>query len=280
MTDSNVLEADYFQEFLGDWVNLLGHQKAAYRILTELYTPQTIMETGMSRVILGWYMRFDAFASLLSGFEMVLDRKWLSYSQDFCQQQTMREPTSLMWKVELCFAQLRLTAMDMSTIFAKNGKGEFTHDQFVKENNAVWERIVAWKNQLDPALQDSRYLITDFSDAPAISPDDIVSPYTPGLLYGGPLWVMNLALVDWYAVNVMHQYQTSLTMETQPNRELVLTSYACCQLYEAMELWPGSPPGTIMALQASLGIACLFLPRDQKHSMWARRKLAMVEANG
>ena len=49
-----VLRADCRQEFLGDWVNLLGHQRAAYEILTELYTPQSIMDSGMTRIMLGW----------------------------------------------------------------------------------------------------------------------------------------------------------------------------------------------------------------------------------
>jgi hypothetical protein len=268
------------QEFLGDWVNLLGHQKAAYEIITELYAPQTIMDSGMTRIILAWYMRFDAFASLMSGFEMVLDRKWLSCSQDFFHQQTLREPSNVVWKIELAFAQLRVMAMDMSTIFAKKGKGEFTHDQFMKENEALRERLVSWKTNIDPALEDSRYLITDFTNAPPLDPDDIVNPYTPGVIYSGSLWPMNLCLVDWNSIKVMHGYQTSLILNTSPNRDLVLAAYTSCQLVEAVELWPGSPPGTLLALQASLGIACLFLPRDQKHAMWARRKLAKIEANG
>lgn len=78
----------------------------------------------------------------------------------------------------------------------------------------------------------------------------------------------------------MHKYQTALTLETPPSAELGMKAYATCQLYEALEYWPHSPPGTVLACQASLGIACLFLPRDKKHSMWARRKLATIESNG
>lgn len=78
----------------------------------------------------------------------------------------------------------------------------------------------------------------------------------------------------------MHQYQTALTLKTQPSVELEKKAFATCQLYEALEYWPHSPPGTILAIQASLGIACLFLPRDETHSMWARRKLATIESNG
>src|ERR1700709_705736 len=103
------------------------------------------MESGMTRLMLGWYMRFDAFASLMSGFEMVLDRKWMGYAQDFLYQQTLREPGNLVWKLEFVFAQLRLIAMDMSTIFAKNRKGEFTDDQFTKENEVLRQRLISWR---------------------------------------------------------------------------------------------------------------------------------------
>jgi hypothetical protein len=133
---------------------------------------------------------------------------------------------------------------------------------------------------MDPSLQDSRYLVTDFSGAPAFDPDDIVNPYMPGVIYGGPLWVMNVAAIDWHSISLMHLYQTALTIKTQPSRELCLKAYASCQLFESVELWPGSPPGTVLALQSSLGISCSFLPRDQRHSMWARRKLATIESNG
>lgn len=61
---------------------------------------------------------------------------------------------------------------------------------------------------------------------------------------------------------------------------MVWQSFACAQLFETVELYHESPPGTILALQASLGIACLFLPRDEAHAMWARRKLATIESHG
>jgi hypothetical protein len=79
---------------------------------------------------------------------------------------------------------------------------------------------------------------------------------------------------------VMHHYQTSLTMKALPTREPLLAAYVSYQLVEAVECWPGSPPGTLLAMQASLGVALLCLPRDQKHAMWSRRKLAKIETNG
>lgn len=126
----------------------------------------------------------------------------------------------------------------------------------------------------------SRYAIVDFGDALPHDPNDIVNPYIPGVLFDGPLWAMNIASLDWQSVDLMHRYQTSMITKTQPDIEVVRKAYESCQLFEAMELSPSSPPGTILACQASLGISCLFLPRDEKHAMWARRKLALIERNG
>ena len=238
------------------------------------------MQTEMSRVILAWYMRFDVFAGVIGGFETALSREWYSYTQEFFEQQVAREPANLKWKIESVIAQSRLVAMDMTLLFAKKGKGEISDIQFIDENKVIGKRIEEWKTKMDPALQDSRFLVTDFTNTRPLDPDNIVDPYIPGTLYHGPLFAMNLAMIDWYSIDITHQYQTALILKTQPSEFLRFKSYAICQLFEALEFWPGSPPGTIIACQANLGIACLFLPRSGKYAMWGRQKLATIESNG
>lgn len=154
------------------------------------------MQDGMTRLILGWYMRFDVFAGLMAGFETVLSREWFSYARDFFQQQVEKEPEKLDWRIELAIAQHRLIATDMSLLFAKAGRGEISHDDFVSENEIIGRRITEWKSNMDPALQDSRYLVTNFSGARPVNADDIVDPYIPGKIYSGPLYVMNVATID------------------------------------------------------------------------------------
>jgi hypothetical protein len=238
------------------------------------------MQDDMSRTILAWYMRFDVFAALMGGFETVLSREWFSSAHDFFQRQIKSEPTVLKWKIEAALAQHRLCSTDMSLLFAKMGKGELSPDQFHRENAEIGRQIKAWKIKLDPALQDKRFAVTDFTGARPRDPNSIVDPYLPGIIYDGPLRVMNVATIDWLSIDIMHQYQTALTMQTEPSAELQQKAYTTCQLFEALECWPGSLPGTVLACQASLGIACLFLPRDDRHSMWARRKLAKIESYG
>jgi hypothetical protein len=258
----------------------LGHQKAAYEILTELYTPETVMESQLTRMIFGWYARFDVYAGLMGGFETVLSREWFSSSQDYFTRRILEEPNNVNWKIEKALSSLRLIGMNMSILFAKKGKGEISHEQFLVENETLAKRISDWRDKMDPALQDPRWRVTDFSGAPPFDPNDIVDPYIPGTLYHGPLWSMSKAMIDWYSADLMHKYQTALTLQSQPSKELAMGAYAMCQLFEAVEYWPGSPKGSIIACQASLAIACLFLPRDKQHSMWCRRKLAVIESLG
>ncbi|TVY80692.1 Transcriptional regulatory protein moc3 [Lachnellula suecica] len=160
-----ILQLATIEEFLGDWINLLGHQKAAYQILTQLYTPQTIMQSGVSRIILPWYIRFDVFAGLMGGFETVLSREWFSSAYEFFRERIKAEPANLKWKIEAAFAQHRLCAMDMSLLFAKMGKGELSLDQFMSENAEIGSQIGEWKSKIDLALLDKRYAVTDFSGA-------------------------------------------------------------------------------------------------------------------
>lgn len=261
-------------------MNLLGHQKAAYEILVELCSPQTVMNSALTRIILAWYSRFDVFAGLMGGFETVLSREWFSNAQKYLEAQAIAEPTDINWKIEERSASTRLIAMDMSIVFARKSKGEISHEQFLAENETVRIRLREWYEKMDPALKDQRHDVTDFTGAPPPRADDIVDPYQKGVLKQGPIWSMNVCTIAWYSIDLMHRYQTSLTLGVPPGPEMSKIAYAACQLFEAIEYWPGAPKGAIMTCQASLGIATLFLPRDEKHNMWCRRKLAHIESNG
>lgn len=231
-------------------------------------------------MVLGWYARFDVMAGLMAGYETVLPREWFSNILDFFHEQSLKEPDNLNWKLEAACADIRLIAMDMSIVFSRMGKGETSFERFMMDNEMVSQRLSDWYEKMDPALRDTKYLVADFSGARKLRDDDIVDPYTSGILYQGPLWTINLCMIDWYSIDLMHRYQTAMTLQQQPSMELGMKSYACCQLFEAIEFWPQSPKGSVVGCQAGLGIASLFLPRDEKHNMWCRRKLATIETEG
>jgi len=238
------------------------------------------METELTRVVLGWYCRFDVFAGLMGGLETVLSRDWFTWPSEYFSRRIKEEPDNILWKVDGSIATIRLLGMEVSILFAKMGKGGISLDEFLVENEKLAKKIEDWETTLDPALQNPKYRVTDFTGARPVDPDDIVDPYEPGILLQGPLWSMNICRLDWISVNLIHRYQTAQVLQTQPTREMAFLAYKCCQLFEAVEYWPGSPKGSVLGCQASLGICSLMLPRDSRHMMWCRKKLAVVESNG
>jgi hypothetical protein len=263
---------------LGEWVNLIGHQKAAFQILTELFTPKTIMETELQRVVISWYTRFDVIAGLLSGSEMVLGREWFQSCHQYYVQCTKLDPNDLGWKIEEKQADIRLLALDMALLIAKRTKGSITLEDFMQEDALLSQRIAAWYNELDPRLRDPAYEVKLEGER---EPWDAVNPFEPGLLLGGPLWSVNFLLLDWQSVDLMHRYQTALALQQPPaSNELEAIAMRSCMMIEAMERWPKSPKGTMIESQASLAINSLFFPKDFNHTMWLRRKYAAVECQG
>ncbi|KAI4283469.1 MAG: hypothetical protein L6R38_002111 [Xanthoria sp. 2 TBL-2021] len=275
-----ILQLATIEEYLGDWVNLLGHQKAAYRLLTELYSVDSITDNELRRKVLSWYSRFDLFAGFMSGCEPVLGREWLAAHKNYYTEQAAKHPESIDYKLELASANHRLVAIDMAMLFAKLSRRAITVEQFQRDNELLAVRIQNLREELEPLLSYDRYIIKSFEGAPERDEEDIVDPYRPGGLRQGPLWAVNFLMVDWLGTSIMHTYQTALILQKQPPPGLANLALEVCRLFEAIQYWPGSAPGSILSAQAGLGIAVVFLPKDDRHTMWCRKKLAAVESQG
>ncbi|KAL8775359.1 MAG: hypothetical protein Q9209_000367 [Squamulea sp. 1 TL-2023] len=275
-----ILQLATIEEYLGDWPNLLGHQKAAYSMLTELYSVDTITENELRRKVLAWYSRFDLFAAFMSGDETALGREWFVASERYHSEQAVQHPESTERKLEAAVAIHRLVAIDMVVLFAKMPHGAITFEQCQRENQLLAARIRNMREDLEPFLSDDRYVVASFEGAPERDDYDIVDPYQPGGLRQGPHWPINFLLLDWLGTSLMHTYQTALILQQQPPPDLLQLALEICRLFEAIQYWPGSIPGSMLSAQAALGIAVVFLPKDERHTTWCRRKLAAVESQG
>ena len=212
--------------------------------------------------------------------ESLTGRDWFCAADDYYRGQLLLSPEDLDLKIESAVASHRLMAMDMAMLFAKLPRGEISLADFVRDNQLIAARINSWMEPLDPLLSDKKYLVTCFDGARDRDEDDIVDPYMAEGLYGGDLWVANFMILDWTAMKMMHKYQTALMLRQEPPPELGGLALEICRLFEAIEYWPESPPEAILSAHASIGLATLHLPKDEKHIMWCRRKLAKVEGMG
>ena len=274
-----VLQLTTFEEYLGDWVNLVGHHRAAHYMLLELYTPENIMETEVTRQILSWYARFDVVAGLMAGNETVLDRRWYTACSQFFEDRIDTEDVDVDYSLQYIIAQNRLIGMDIAALFSKLAKGSIDMDTFRKENAGISERLETLKSRIEK-LNDEYYTVTEFPYAVPLTNEDIVNPYVPGGLFRDTFWPLNYAWCDWYGIYQMHQYQTSLALGQDIPTELEQISLEECRIYEAIERYPDAPPGSSLAAHTSLALASVFLKKDDRHIMWARKKLARVERMG
>jgi hypothetical protein len=279
-----VLQLAIFEEYLGDWVNLVGHHRAALTMTRDMYTPETIQHTEAGRRIFSWVARLDVMVGLMGGGETSLDRPWFESNEAYYHSQVDNDPESDL-DVENMLAYFvaanRLIGTDLAAMFARFAKGEIGIETFHHENSAINGRVSRMKQQIQ-ALNDDYYRVYEFPVAKShpLNAEDIVNPYVPGGLFKDAFWPMNFMWVDWYSMELLMKYQTAVMLRQPMPPELERISLEQCRIYEAIERYPEAPAGSVLAAHAPLGLATVFLKKDPRHIMWARKKFAAVEKQG
>ncbi|KAK0250104.1 hypothetical protein LTR01_004661 [Friedmanniomyces endolithicus] len=276
-----ILQLATIEEFLGDWTNLLGHQRAAHQILTDLFTPQTIMQDETRRRIISWYIRFDLFAASMAGTETNLGREWFAACAEFYTLQARERPHDLGATFEKFFSTSRLLATDSTLLFAAKKKNTLSDEQFAAEVDNISSQITRFKHLIETVFDEPANFVTVSPDTPAPSAEDDITDFRdPHFLYGGDYFTMNYVLIDFWAIDMMFRNRLATPPSPQVAAQLVEIALKECKMFEAVEHCEQKPPGAILGCQASLGIASLFLPRDRKHTDWCRRKFALIEQKG
>lgn len=276
----NAPETDNGQEYLGDWANLMGHQRAALELMTELFTPQTIVQTPLGRMAMRWYSRFDVFIGIMGSYPTSLPRAWFSAMVDYCDAQVTADPSSISWRVENCASRLRLVSMEMSLLFGKGVSQDITQEEYTAEHRRLADALNGWKNGMDATLRDPAYLVADFTPDRPADPTDIVNPFAPGVLFRPPLFAATILSCEWHSITLMHGSQSASEPSEETLADLREHANAICQICATVESWPQSPGGSLIILHPCLAIAGLFVQRDAKHHMWIRKKLALLEGMG
>ncbi|GAB7334437.1 hypothetical protein MBLNU13_g06440t1 [Cladosporium sp. NU13] len=273
-----ILQLATIEEFLGDWVNLLSHQRAAHQIITDLFTPQTIMQSETHRKIISWYIRFDLFAGMMSGGTPILGREWFDACAEFYKRQARDRPNDSGARFEDMFATSRLIATDIALLLASKVTGEKSDEQFASEVQKLMTQMDEYGERLDNTFTDPSCFVKTFPKAPPPSDDEITEFRDPNFCLAGDLFSMNYILIDFWAMQLMFKLQLATTQSSQSELEAIALKK--CKMFEAVDFSDQGPPGAVLGFQASLGIACLLLPKEQKYTDWARRKFALMEKHG
>lgn len=267
------------QEYLGDWINLQGHHRAAVQMIHDLFTPQTIMESEARRQIFSWCARLDVIVGLMAANKTTLGRDWyLAYDAWFDQAAAI-DPFNAQIRIGAVNATNRLAGYDMAGLLSGLPRGTISMEDFMSQYQQIGERIDRLRLRIQD-LNDGSYTVHDFPNKTPLGPDDIVNPYVPGGLFSGPLFALNYTWIDWFAIKLMYRYQLSTILQETPPAELAGLAFEQCRIFESIAKWPESPPGATLGAHASLGIASVFLQKDERHTMWCRKRLAMLEGLG
>ncbi|KAL6883939.1 hypothetical protein HDV57DRAFT_436041 [Trichoderma longibrachiatum] len=275
-----ILQLATIEEYLGDWVNLMGHQKAALEVLTKIFSPLTVMETSIGRMCFSWYARFDNIVALMGRIPTEIPRIWFTNMIAYYQSQMIYHPKDLRWMIEDRSARLRLISWDMSSLYARWNAKLISAPEYAEQHNHLSARLEEWRATWDPALCDGQFLVTDFNWRLPLNSDDIVDPYRPGLLYDHPLFNNTIITMEWHSILIMHKTQSPGISNEQLCADVGSHAFTVCELFECLEFWPDLPPGALIAVQPCLAIAGLFLPHEPIHNMWLRRKFALLETQG
>ncbi|EEP77834.1 predicted protein [Uncinocarpus reesii 1704] len=274
-----ILQLAAFEEFVGDWVNLIDHHQAAHRMLVELYSPESINVDYFHRHILLWYNRYDVMAGLMSGNSMVLSREWYIADEEFSMQDSFDHPHDLNKKVMAWGARTRRFAMDMASLFAKMSHGLITLEQFKAEKEIVdntWSEL----HQFVETMKDPRYLVLSYPHQQPLEPDAVFDPYAPGVIYGDELWEVNFCFMELITATLLYKYQTAPILQNLDLSELKTMAMEQAQRIETLSRWPNRPEEMHLWFMSPLGMAVLFLPHDEKYNMWCRKKMARNEQLG
>ncbi|KAH7382509.1 hypothetical protein DE146DRAFT_230062 [Phaeosphaeria sp. MPI-PUGE-AT-0046c] len=273
-----ILQLASIEELLGDWVNLMGHQKAAFDMLNRLYTPKSITQSDFLLKISMWYIRFDLFVGFQSGGEAVLSRDWFEAVHECYQQKARDNPDDLGIRYEERFAYSRLVAKDSNDLFARTQKGLISPQDFMAQLPVLRERVESLRTNLPEMLTDSQCKVRDMPGTQ--DPNDIVDPYESDVMWGDRLFTTNFLMLDIWGIIFMFNISEAMALRKPFSPETTKEAYKAVQLYEAMCAYPEAPNGTMLEAQVSFAIAFLFLPKDQKTTQWCRRTFAKIEASG
>ncbi|KAJ5133377.1 hypothetical protein N7448_001594 [Penicillium atrosanguineum] len=274
-----VLMLTTFEEYIGDWVNLIDHHSAAHALMRELLTPETSNLIELHTNIFLWYARFDVVAGIVAGTEAILSREWYMAKEQYDEEQAALYPDDPHKQLVLVASINRRFGLDMASLYAKLARGLIPMDEFAEQNNKLGKTLERAKDILRQ-FDDSEYTVYSYPNKRPLTEDDVIDPYMPGAIHQGPLWDANYAWIDLLSTDTMFKYQTMLTLQQPLLPDLAQLALDQCRLIETIDRWPDRGNGHCIGFKNSIGMASMFLPKDEKHLMWSRRKIAMMEQNG
>lgn len=189
---------------------------------------------------------------------------------------------TLSLKIENALCTFRDLTHMVSVITAKRSEGTMTIEDFRAESENVLQKCYTWWDRLDPVILKGAEQIAPLTSS---NPDESY-PFKPALLYTGARWAVNFLHLDYYGLVIVLKHQIALTSggDIDP-ASLDISSLSdlaikICGVLAAMEAYNDTPAGALLAGQAPIGLAALWIPNFPQYRRWVQKQLANAEKMG
>lgn len=193
----------------------------------------------------------------------------------FYQEKCLEEPAEVLWKVYERTSAFRLILHSMASFFALRPNAPPRSDA-LRQYDDLTRRLIEWRQNWDASLTDSRYGVILSSPA---GEADFAKSSEPGVLFDNPIFSSSICTAEWHSMMMVHLSHHPENLPGDP-QEMRKHAYGACQVIGAVSQWDRAPPGALSMLHSILLVALKFLPQDEQHRFWVRRKLALIEATG
>lgn len=251
-------------------MNLMEHRNAASQIITRLWNAVTMAETWELRMVFNWFSYFDVLVAMIAGHQTTVSAEWPTQNQQAVLRAHQADPNNLDLLIEESLCGFRDLAMSVSIMTAKRAQNQITMEEFLLESNRMLRVTEQWRAKLNSVM---------FEDAVTL-PEAKDCPFKPAPVHRGTRWPVNYLEIDYWALLIMLKHQIALTNSTGPEETLANYAIRICERLAGIEACPDAPSGCLLAAQASIGLAALWIPNDQRYRQWVQKQLAKAEQMG
>jgi len=262
-------------------VSLMEHRNAASRIIKTVWTPATMAETSERRTVCNWFMHFDLLAALMAGHEPTCGPEWSWKNREVIAALQRAKPDDLVLRLEEAMCAFRDLSLQISQLTADRAAGVLTIQDFGFLSEEMLKKCFEWRNDLHPSILEGAETVHPSSKVAADVP---VCPFKPAPLYKGDRWAVNFLILDYYGIIIVlkHQIASTSSDDHDPSSDPSLQEYAIkiCEILAAIEAYTETPRGSLLAAQAPIGLAALWLPDRHNYRRWMQYQLAKEEKMG
>jgi hypothetical protein len=267
-----ILQLASFEEYLGDWASLMEHRNGASKIIQQVWNPTTMAATVELRVVFNWFGHFDLIAAMMAGHKATVTAEWQDKNHEAVIRLLQENPDSVALKLDRIGCQLRDLALQISMMTAGRAQGTLSIEEFGIFSQEMLQKLHDWYNSFVPEFLRGAEIVQAAEGC----------PFKPAPIYKNDKWMVNFLVLDYYGLVIVLNHQIALTNGGPQSQDPSLADYAIkiAEILAALEAYPQTKAGALLAAQAPIGLAAMWLPNGPNYWQWMQRQLAKIEKMG